>query len=51
MNKKQKEYIRKHNAKIERQQRMNDPTFAKSDNVKWIYENVPSLRKRIEKEG
>ena len=23
----------------------------KSQNVKWIYENVPSLRKRIEREG
>ena len=54
MNKKQIEYIKKHNAKIakkEIQKRMDSPTFAKSQNVKWIYENVPSLRKRIEREG
>ena len=25
--------------------------FAKCDNVKWLYDNVPSLRKRIEREG
>ena len=54
MNKKQIEYIKKHNAKIakkEIQKRMDSPTFAKCQNVIDIYKTMPSLRKRIEREG
>ena len=28
-----------------------EATFAKCDNVKWIYINIPSMRARIEREG
>ena len=31
--------------------RIDSPTFAKSANVEWIYKNIPSLKKRIEREG
>tara|TARA_R110000744_G_C19059966_1_gene528833 strand:+ start:315 stop:476 length:162 start_codon:yes stop_codon:yes gene_type:complete len=53
MNKKHIEYIKKHNAKIAEKAKAikKEALFAKSQNVKWIYENVPSLRKRIEREG
>ena len=41
----------KKKAKKEFIERIASPTFAKSQNVEWIYKNIPSLRKRIEKEG
>jgi hypothetical protein len=55
MNQKQIEYIKKHNAKIEKAEKAKikrtNALFAKCDNVIWLYDNVPSLRKRIEREG
>ena len=55
MNQKQIEYIKKHNAKIEKAEKAKakraDALFAKCDNVVWIYDNIPSLRARIEREG
>ena len=41
----------KHFAKKYVDYRIDSPTFAKSDNVEWIYKNIPSLKKRIEREG
>ncbi len=50
MNEKQKMYIKMHNEKID-VKKFEEATFAKSDNVKWIYINIPSMRARIEREG
>ena len=53
MNQKQIEYIKKHNAKIAKAEKAkrDEALFAKCDNVIWIYDNIPSLRARIEREG
>ena len=55
MNKKQMEYIKKHNAKIAKAEKAKairkEALFAKCENVIWLYDNVPSLRARIEREG
>ena len=55
MNENQKSYIKKHNEKIDNEKidmkRFERATFAKCDNVKWLYINIPSLRARIEREG
>jgi len=55
MNQKQIDYISKHNAKIEKAEKAKairkEALFAKCENVIWLYDNVPSLRARIEREG
>ena len=55
MNQKQIEYIKKHNAKIEKAEKAKairkEALFAKVQNITWIYDNIPSLRARIEREG
>ena len=55
MNENQKSYIKKHNENIDNEKidmkRFEKATFAKCDNVKWLYINIPSLRARIEREG
>ena len=55
MNQKQIDYINKHNARIEKAEKAKairkEALFAKVQNITWLYDNVPSLRARIEREG